>query len=321
LKQRRFLPALAGAAGMLALILDSRTALMGAQAGVELCLKTVVPSLFPFFVLSGLVVGSWGADFKMPRCLSGILPGMADRMPTLVLPAFLGGYPVGAQAVCQSWRSGNLTKEDAQRLLAFSNNAGPAFLFGMVGRMFPEPWMVWLLWAVHVLGALFAAHCLSAPSQAKSTQTIPQAAGDPVRESVKTMGVVCGWIVLFRTLIAFLDRWALWVVPPAVRVLLVGLLELSNGCLELANISNIAVRFLVCSCLLASGGLCVTLQTTSVTRGLSLRYYGLGKALQALVSLLFGLSLVMKTPAPLLALLPVFLLCKKRYGKRALSVV
>lgn len=321
MKQRRFLPALAGAAGMLALILDSRAALVGAQAGVELCLKTVVPSLFPFFVLSGLVVGSWGADLKMPRCLSGILPGMADRMPALILPAFLGGYPVGAQAVCQSWRSGNLTKEEAQRLLAFSSNAGPAFLFGMVGQMFPEPQMVWLLWAVHILGALFAAHCLSVPSPSESIRTIPQAGSDPVREAVKIMGVVCGWIVLFRTLIAFLDRWALWAVPPAVRVLLVGLLELSNGCLELANISNVAVRFLVCSCLLAAGGLCVTLQTASVTRGLSLWYYGLGKALQALVSLLFGLSLVMKTPAPLLALVPVFLLCKKRYGKRALSVV
>ena len=321
MKQRRYLLGLAGAAGMLALILDSRTALLGARAGVELCLKTVVPSLFPFFVLSGLVIGSWGGDFRLPGFLSGLFPGMTDRIPSLALPAFLGGYPVGAQAVHHAWRGGTLTREEAQRLLAFSSNAGPAFLFGMVGRMFPEPWMVWLAWAVHLLGALFAAQCLSVPSRPEYTKPVSKDLGDPVKEGVKTMALVCGWIVLLRTLIAFLNRWMLWCVPPTARVLVIGLLELSNGCLELANISNPAVRFLVCSCLLAAGGLCVTVQTLSVTRGLSLRYYFLGKVLQTLVSFLFGISLVLKNPAPLTALFPAYLLCKKRYGKPAAFVV
>ena len=322
MKQRKQILGLFGAAGMLALILDSRTALTGAQAGVSLCLKTVVPSLFPFFVLSGLLIGSWGTDFRLPRCLSGLLPGMTDRMPALVLPAILGGYPVGAQAVCQAWRSGTLSKEEAQRLLAFSSNAGPAFLFGMVGRLFPQPWMVWLIWEIHLLGALFAARCISLPTTSQAGSVVPSKAScDPVREGVRTMAVVCGWIVLFRTLIAFLDRWVLFAVPPTVRVLVIGLLELSNGCLELRRISDVTVRFLVCGCLLAAGGLCVSVQTLSVTQGLSLRYYGLGKALQTLVSFLFGISLVLKTPAPLLALVPVYLLCKKRYGNQAAFVV
>ena len=43
MKQHKRILGLFGAAGMLALILDSRTALTGAQAGVDLCLKTVVP--------------------------------------------------------------------------------------------------------------------------------------------------------------------------------------------------------------------------------------------------------------------------------------
>lgn len=321
MKQHKRILGLFGAAGMLALILDSRTALTGAQAGVSLCLKTVVPSLFPFFVLSGLLMGSWGTDFRLPRCLSGLLPGITDRMPALVLPAILGGYPVGAQAVCQAWRSGALSKEEAQRLLAFSSNAGPAFLFGMVGRIFPKPWMVWLIWGIHLLGALFAARCLPFSMKRGTAAAIPPKPGDPIREGVRTMAVVCGWIVLFRTLIAFLDRWVLFAVPPTVRVLIIGLLELSNSCLELRRISDVTVRFLVCGCLLAAGGLCVSVQTLSVTQGLSLRYYGLGKALQTLVSFLFGISLVLKIPAPLLALVPVYLLCKKRYGNRAAFVV
>ena len=43
---------------MLALILDGRTAIDGARQGIELCLRTVIPSLFPFFVLSILLTSS-----------------------------------------------------------------------------------------------------------------------------------------------------------------------------------------------------------------------------------------------------------------------
>lgn len=307
---------------MLALILDSKTALSGAQAGIMLCLKTVIPSLFPFFVLSGVLMAHCSPVPRIPRLLSGLLPGLTDRMPALLLPAFLGGYPVGAQTLCQACRDGMLTREDAQRLLAFSNNAGPAFLFGMAGQIFPQRWMVWLLWLVHILGAVFAAHCLPRPDGAPVIAPhVSKAPTDPVGTAVKTMGTVCGWIVLFRTILAFLDRWILFGVSPVLRVLIIGLLELSNGCLELHRIASVPLRFLVCVCLIDAGGLCVSLQTASVTGGLSLRLYRLGKALQLLVGFLFGVSLILRTPAPLLALAPVFLLCKKRYGKQAASVV
>ena len=38
------------------LILDSRTAIEGARAGLEICLHTVLPSLFPFMFLSSMLV-------------------------------------------------------------------------------------------------------------------------------------------------------------------------------------------------------------------------------------------------------------------------
>ena len=52
--QKRTLIALAAVAGMLAMILDSRIALSAAAEGVQLCISTVIPSLFPFLFLSGI---------------------------------------------------------------------------------------------------------------------------------------------------------------------------------------------------------------------------------------------------------------------------
>lgn len=144
--------------------------------------------------------------------------------------------------------------------------------------------------------------------------------------SVKTMGVICGWVILFRVLIAFLNRWFLWFLPETPRIALIGLLELSNGCCELPKIPDIRVRFMLCSGMLAAGGLCVTAQTATVTKGLSLRYYFLGKAIQILVSLMISYSIMYQTMLPLLFLLPLLLLnsCrtgKKRGGNRSLSGV
>ena len=41
---------ISAAVGLLVLIFDSSLAIQGAREGVELCLRTVIPSLFPFFV-------------------------------------------------------------------------------------------------------------------------------------------------------------------------------------------------------------------------------------------------------------------------------
>ena len=86
LEQRRWLPALASAAGMLALILDSRTALSSATEGVALCIKTIIPSLFPFIFLSGTFSGSCSGH--APGFL-GRLPGIPRGMESLLIPTLL----------------------------------------------------------------------------------------------------------------------------------------------------------------------------------------------------------------------------------------
>ena len=54
--------------GILVLILDGKTALAGAMAGMELCMKTVIPSLFPFLFLCSLLTNSlWGLQ---GRCIA-----------------------------------------------------------------------------------------------------------------------------------------------------------------------------------------------------------------------------------------------------------
>lgn len=292
MNKQRIWTGLGAFAGIFVLILDSRTALSGARDGMQLCLQTVIPSLFPFFVLSNLLTGSlMGVNFQAMRPMGRIF-GLPKGTESLLIPAFLGGYPAGAQSIAASHRSGHISKETAEHLLAFCNNAGPAFLFGMIGPMFSKSWAAWALWGIHIASAWMVSIMFRwdeksdiRPEKGNCVVT------DAMRLSLGIMATVCGWVILFRVMIAFLNRWILWLLPPTGQVAVAGLLELSNGCCSLLTIESIPVRFVLSSALLAAGGLCVTMQTASAAKGLSLKLYFTGKVMQVLFSLILSVSL------------------------------
>lgn len=300
MQKRKLWTGAAAFLGMFVLILDGETALDGARQGIELCLRTVIPSLFPFFLLSIMLTSSFmGSSIPVLRPL-GRLCAMPGGTESLLVSGFLGGYPVGAQSISAAYHAGQLEKNDALRLLAFCSNAGPAFLFGIVSPMFPRKWMAWALWGIHIAGAVMAA--LLIPGSSKKTVKLsyasPLSLSGALYASLKVIATVCGWVVLFRVLIAFFSRWFLWHLPVAAQVAVTGLLELSNGCSELLAVTDVRLRFCICAGMLSFGGLCVTMQTVSVTGGLSLRYYFLGKGIQTVFSIALSAAIVYRVWLP-----------------------
>lgn len=275
-------------AGMLALILDSKTALSGATEGIDLCIRTVIPALFPFFVLSALLTGSvLGTKPSFLRPI-GWLCGIPKGAETILVTGLLGGYPVGAQCISHAYASGQLTKRDAQRMLGFCNNAGPAFLFGMTGFLFESKSVPFVLWIIHILSALITGALLPGKSQEQietSAQNKP-GIGQVLQLSLKNTAIVCGWVVLFRILLAFMELWFLWLAAEPLQIVITGVMELTNGYMDLVCIENDRLRFILASLFLGFGGLCVALQTASVAgqSGLSLKYYFPGKVIQTAIS-------------------------------------
>lgn len=289
MNRRKYMIAATASAGMLLLILDSRSALESGQAALELCARTVIPSLFPFLLLSALITTSlWGNSGKLLRS-AGWLLQIPEGGESLLLAGFLGGYPAGAAALGDAFRSCCLNRETAEKLLAFCSNAGPAFLFGIVAQQFPDKTMVWQLWGIHMISAAMVSNMIVLPREkAELSGNRSISLSGAMLQTVKTMAMICGWILLFRILIGFLDRWFLWLLPEYLRVLIWGLLELSNGCCALQQIGNISLRFMMASAMLSFGGICVAMQTASVVYGLSMKGYLTGKLLQTLFSILLA---------------------------------
>lgn len=287
MKQRKAL--CAGAAiGILLLIFDTSTAVSGAAEGVALCIRTVVPTLLPFCVLSTLLLGNMGSfPFLRPICN---LVGIPSGCEGLLAVSFVGGYPVGAQSVAQLYRNGKISKDTANRLLSFCSNAGPSFLFGFIGTQFSRRWMCWALWGIHILSAITVGIFLPG----KQTERAEDETGDGISfpsalsQGIRVMASVCGCIVLFRIVIAFFNKWFLLALPDWLQVTLMGLLELTNGCCALERISDEPLRFIAAAAMLGFGGGCVVMQTAAVIQGLSVLSYLKGKIFQSVISLILS---------------------------------
>ena len=278
------------AAAMGILILDSKTAAAGAEKGLMLCIETVIPALFPFFVLSTLLVGVLNRTIPIlkPLCKAFRIPSGSEG---LLIVGFLGGYPVGAQCVSYGHKQNQLSKWNAERMLVICNNCGPSFLFGMAAAVFDQWYIPWCLWAIEILSAWITARFIPCDGE---TVSIRHSDGcsltDALQRSIRVMASVCGWIILFRLLMTSLDVWVLWMLPTEVQCAISGILELSNGCFDLVRIDNCGLRFLLCAAIVNFGGICVLLQTCSVvSKNINKALYFPGKVFQGFISILISI--------------------------------
>ena len=98
------------------------------REGLQLCYNVILPSLFPFFILSSLVI-SLGLAGYLGRLLEPVMRPLfrvGGPCAAVLALGFVGGYPVGARAALTLYEEGQCTKTEAERLLAFCNNSGPA---------------------------------------------------------------------------------------------------------------------------------------------------------------------------------------------------
>lgn len=256
----------------LLLILSPRNALEGARGGVAMCISSVIPSLLPFMIASSAAVKN-GVFSRIRRV------GFAALLTSL-----LGGYGVGVKTVCDLYECGSISKRDAEKMLAYSNNSGPLFIIAFVGcELFCSARVGVLLFVCHAAGALFCALLFGAPRLcAKPVSKSAAPLSSCVRDCCTAMLSVCAFVILFGALIN--------VLPIKNSPLLLGIVEITAALLSLKG----TAAFPTAALILAWGGISVHCQAASLCAKsrLSLKYHTLGKITSALVSAAAAAALI-----------------------------
>lgn len=298
----------------------------GVVEGLSLCGQVIIPALFPFFVLSALVI-HLGFSQLLGRMFQGVMWPLfrlqGNCVNGLVL-GILGGYPVGAQTTVTLYQQGQCTKEEAHKMLFFCNNAGPAFLLGVVGtQVFDRPLVGGLLYLAHLtacvtLGVLTRGFPSSPTTPPKNEDTngkrVQNGGTYPpfvpaflrsVNQSTVATGNVCGFILCFSVVISLLKRsglleWmgrvvAILLAPFGItqafaQSLVAGVIELSAGVTSLPPGGSMEVGVPLAAFLLGWAGLSIHCQVLHVVgeTDLSSVPYWVGKFLHGVISALYA---------------------------------
>ena len=113
---------------VLLILFSPETANSGMHDWIDLCLKSLIPSIFPLLFMIALLsqhinYRPHGKNNRFFRFL-----GLNGGSRSIFLLCLISGYPVGAVTIQDFLERGIIREQDANRLMSFCNNAGPAFI-------------------------------------------------------------------------------------------------------------------------------------------------------------------------------------------------
>ena len=299
-----------------ALMLFSREAAEAAGEALKVCCGLILPTLFPFFVISVLM-----SRVGLPLYLGRLFAPIAKRLfrvsgtgASALFVGLCGGYPMGAAYIADMLKSGSIDMEEAEHLLAFCNNSGPAFIISAVGvGVFSSPAAGAFLYCVHICAALISGLLLRSFGKESGavgkvhieSMDLFTALPGAVRQSVQSVFNVCGFVVFFSVLTGLFESGGrlsslllilserTGIAQPWFKALLCGALELGSGAAAMRSLPLNTISLALAAALLGWGGLSVHFQTLSIISqsGAKGALHMAGRLLSAGISALLALLL------------------------------
>ena len=310
----------------ISLVIFSSSNLTAAKNGLKLWATNVVPALFPFFIATELLSYTNVAD-KLSHIFSKLMRPIFNVPGNAAYAFILGiisGYPVGAKIVTNFRNANACTKDEGERMLAFTNNSGPLFIIGTVGiTLFKSSTIGILLLITHILSSITVGILLGIfhrssvsnkiennnittnnnSSKNCSISNLGEILGNSILAASKTIITIGGFVVIFSVIISILNTSNIINIITSlfnpickffninisfIKSILIGLLELTNGVSLVSSIPSkvLTINIVICAFLLGFGGLSVLLQVLSITSksDLSIKTYIIGELLQGIIA-------------------------------------
>lgn len=276
-------------------IIFSETATESALEAMRNAVSNIIPALFPYMVISTLIIESGAADIlgrilpisqllKLPKCASA--------------PMIIGaicGFPLGARAAAELYEKGYLSKTQAEVLISAANNTGPTFIIFVIGSIYWQSasFGIYLYFAqlVCVLLASLTVNRVIFPIKEFETELKPvitikpflTAFSDAIKNAAVSSLNICGFITFFAVLLT-VEKEIFFFLPDRFHLFLSAVSEFSEAAKDSANIGGVFGAFF-CGAAIGWSGLSVLCQTAACISNshLSLKRYVAVKTTEGLL--------------------------------------
>lgn len=239
----------------------------GIKNGLLLLGENIIPSLFPFMVLSTYISQSPITDFisKMIDKPSRKIWNVNGNGMIAVILGLLGGYPIGAKTVAEFYNDGKVSQQEASKLMNWCVNPSPAFAITALGTfMLGNTFSGVILYVSSLLSTLYISiftrffNSIEIPKAAPNNQT--ENRGNLLIKSVSVGGEamlsICGWVLTFSAVASLLDAV---INIKGLRLFLQSISEVTNGC-DICTRASLPLPAI--SAVIGFGGLAVIAQVS-----------------------------------------------------------
>lgn len=269
-----------------------------AKNGLLLWFNVIIPTLFPFLLLSYIIIQSpilHVIEWVFTPIFKKLL-GLSGHGAFALIMGILSGYPTGAAIVNTLTYTGKISKEEGNYLITFCNNTSPMFMIGFVATGLLNnshlglPFLLCIYSANIIVAFLFRGKSRfksssHAENKKQKNLSFSFAQFDNwVYKTAEVLVKVGSYIIFLSIPISLLAKLP---IKSPIYLYCISLIDLSNGVALLSGLSlTEPIKYgMICS-LCAFGSLSVLGQTASVTveSGISTKKYLFAKTINALIT-------------------------------------
>lgn len=260
-------------------IVSPKNCMQATSNGIKVWLINVVPALFPFFILTKIII-------LLNQTSIPVLDKFTNKFfktnnaGLVYFLSLLSGYPVGAKLISGYYESGAINKETATKMFGFCSTSGPMFIIGTVGiGIFQDVKIGYILLISHVIGSFLNGILYrgkNIPQNNFKTCISKSSLNEIMFDSINSILMVGGYIIFASVVIELLKLSSILtiitklicIIPGfdsvTVYSFLCGVIEITNGLILLGNTAiSMQLKVILASIIIALSGICIMLQSSA----------------------------------------------------------
>lgn len=308
---------------MFQIVKNPKVSISSASEGLNLWFNLLIPSLFPFILISDLLV-SFGFIDIFAKFLEPIMRPVFNVSGIGIFPfsmSIMSGYPVGAKLTSKLRSINLISKIEGDRLISFSSTSGPLFIMGtvLIG-MVGAPKLAGLMMIPHYLGAITIGlifrfykrenyRSLSNSYIGKGAKfknyknsSIGFIISKSIKDSMDSILIIGGFVIIYSVVINILlssstFNFILLKIASFINIdvtllkgLIAGIIEITNGCSIISKLDiDLINKIIMLNCVIAWGGFSIHSQALAFisTTDISTTIYLVSKAIHSCLTGLY----------------------------------
>ena len=292
------------------IFLNSNTLNQTITFSSNLFLKNIMPSLFPMFIISSILV-----EIDIPKVLGNIFKKPMNILfktkgegAFIFFMSMITGFPSSAKYINDLLNKKQINTKDAQKILMFSFFSNPLFIVNTVGIMFLKSQKIGIMLLIsHILGNIIIGVIFKNYNQTKSipntkinnlkylntkinNTNLFKVLITSIKTSIETLINIFGIITFFLIIINILFK-----TKNIITIPLIGILEMTSG-LKYLSISNIDynIKVLLSMFLISFGGFSVHFQIMSILHKKKVKYlpFLISRIIHGIISVLILIVII-----------------------------